>query len=103
MVALPLSRWFYRNAPDQWHIGPVAQDFFAAFSLGGDAKTISTVDADGVALAAIQGLDAKREAERAALAADVARLGRDNAALREEAAALRRRLEAIEARLGAAR
>ena len=38
------------------HIGPVAQDFRAAFDLGADDKTIATVDADGVALAAIQGL-----------------------------------------------
>jgi hypothetical protein len=39
------------------HIGPTAQDFHAAFGLGSDDETIGTVDADGVALAAIQGLD----------------------------------------------
>jgi len=96
VVAMPMSRWFYRNAPDQWHIGPVAQDFFAAFKLGGEDKTISTVDADGVALAAIQGLNAKLEAERDALAAEVAQLQQDNEALRS-------RMDAIEARLGGGR
>jgi hypothetical protein len=38
------------------HIGPTAQDFYAAFKLGDSNKTINTADAQGVALAAIQGL-----------------------------------------------
>lgn len=38
------------------HIGPTAQDFSAAFGVGEDDRHISSVDADGVALAAIQGL-----------------------------------------------
>jgi hypothetical protein len=38
------------------HIGPVAQDFHATFGLGHDERYIGTIDADGVALAAIQGL-----------------------------------------------
>jgi hypothetical protein len=42
--------------PSIRHIGPMAQDFYAAFSVGEDDKHISTMDADGVALAAIQGL-----------------------------------------------
>ncbi len=37
-------------------MGPMAQDFHAAFGLGEDERYISSVDADGVALAAIQGL-----------------------------------------------
>jgi len=56
------------------HLGPVAQDFHAAFGLGTDDKHIATVDADGVALAAIQGLNQKvmeelkrRDAENAVL------------------------------------
>jgi hypothetical protein len=69
VLSLPLSEWSYRSAPTQRHIGPVAQDFHAAFGLGGDDKSISTVDADGVALAAIQGLNAKLEAENAVLRA----------------------------------
>jgi len=37
----------------------VAQDFQAAFKLSGDDKHIATVDEEGVALAAIQGLNQK--------------------------------------------
>ena len=37
-------------------MGPVAQDFSAAFGLGESDKHINTIDADGVALGAIQGL-----------------------------------------------
>ena len=44
------------QSPSVRHVGPMAQDFHAAFGLGGDDKHINTVDADGVALAAIQGL-----------------------------------------------
>jgi SMC interacting uncharacterized protein involved in chromosome segregation len=43
------------------HLGPMAQDFYAAFAVGMDDKHISMVDADGVALAAIQGLNEKVE------------------------------------------
>jgi len=39
------------------HLGPVAQDFHAAFGLGESETAIGTVDADGVALAAVQGLN----------------------------------------------
>ena len=38
---------------------PMAQDFHAAFDTGTDDKHIATVDADGVALAAIQELNQK--------------------------------------------
>jgi hypothetical protein len=56
VVALPLSEWSYKADTGARHIGPMAQDFRAAFGLGHDDKGIATVDADGVALAAIQGL-----------------------------------------------
>jgi hypothetical protein len=56
VASLPLSTWHYTNAPGVRHLGPMAQDFQAAFHLGTDDKHIATVDADGVALAAIQGL-----------------------------------------------
>jgi hypothetical protein len=62
VTALPVQTWSYKAQPGQKHIGPVAQDFHAAFGLGADATSISTVDADGVALAAIQGLNQKLEA-----------------------------------------
>jgi hypothetical protein len=59
----------------------MAQDFHAAFGVGPDDKHISMVDADGVALAAIQGLNQKlteelqrRDAENAALKARLEKL-----------------------------
>lgn len=57
LMALPVSTWSYKTQPDSIrHMGPMAQDFRAAFGLGEDDKHISTVDAEGVALAAIQAL-----------------------------------------------
>lgn len=57
VLELPISTWSYQNAPaDQRHLGPMAQDFYASFHVGLDDKSICTVDAEGVALAAIQGL-----------------------------------------------
>jgi len=68
VVALPMSTWSYIAQGDGVrHIGPMAQDFASAFRVGENDTTISTIDADGVALAAIQGLNAKLEAENSAL------------------------------------
>lgn len=56
VVAMPITTWSYKD--DQTatrHMGPVAQDF-QKFGLGSDPLRISTLDADGVACAAIQGL-----------------------------------------------
>lgn len=51
LAELPLFTWNYRaQNPAIRHLGPMAQDFRAAFSLGEDEKHISTVDADGVAV-----------------------------------------------------
>ena len=57
---LPIRSWRFK-AEDEGvkHIGPMAQDFHAAFGLGAEQTAIATVDADGVALAAIQGLSQK--------------------------------------------
>ena len=61
VASLPVTEWNYKT--DQagvQHIGPMAQDFQAAFGLDGkDDKHISVVDEGGVALAAIQGLNQK--------------------------------------------
>jgi hypothetical protein len=58
--ALPLTTWRYKTADaSQRHIGPMAQDFYAAFNVGLDDKSICVVDEGGVALAAIQGLNQK--------------------------------------------
>lgn len=100
VLQLGISTWSYRVSHEGRHMGPIAEDFHALFGLGGDDASISTVDASGVALAAIQGLNEKLEVERDALAARVEALDAENAALRDESAELRARLAAIEARLG---
>jgi len=57
VAALPIRSWRYKSQEASIrHIGPTAQDFRAAFAVGESERTITTVDADGVALAAIQGL-----------------------------------------------
>jgi hypothetical protein len=72
VAALPIYTWRYRTETSgALHLGPVAQDFSAAFGLGDSDQRITTVDADGVALAAIQGLNAKVEARDAALRIEI--------------------------------
>ena len=57
LAVLPINQWSYKTQdPSIRHIGPTAQDFHEAFGVGEDHRRISSVDADGVALAAIQGL-----------------------------------------------
>ena len=57
LVATPVTEWnLISQDPAIRHIGPMAQDFKAAFGVGEDDRHISTTDADGVAFAAIQGL-----------------------------------------------
>ena len=73
-LTIEVSRWRYRTAPGIVHIGPMAQDFHRAFNVGSDERSIATVDADGVALAAIQGLNAKLEAKVAAKDTEIAAL-----------------------------
>jgi hypothetical protein len=79
VASLPISRWSYlTEGAHITHLGPMAQDFKAAFGLGDSDKTILQVDADGVALVAIQALNARVEklaAENAALKARVDALG----------------------------
>ena len=77
--ALPLATWNLRTQdPAVRHLGPVAEDFHAAFGLGESAARIHTGDADGVALAAIQALLRRNE-----------RMERELEALRAEVRALR--------------
>ena len=59
--SMPISKWRFNGDGDVAHVGPMAQDFYAAFGLGQDDKHIATVDEEGVALAAIQGLNQKLE------------------------------------------
>ncbi len=60
VLALPITTWNYKTqVASIRHIGPMAQDFFAAFNVGEDDRHITDIDEGGVALAAIQGLNQK--------------------------------------------
>jgi hypothetical protein len=67
VAALPITEWNYKtDTQGQKHLGPMAQDFHAAFDLNGaDDTHISVVDEGGVALAAIQGLNEKVQEQSA--------------------------------------
>ena len=84
VVAMPVYHWQPKDGPnrDVEHLGPMAQDFMAAFGLGESDKAIGFQDADGVALAAIQGLHQLMQQK-------------DN-----EIIGLKRELDAIKTRLG---
>jgi len=83
---LPISTWSYRDeAAGVRHLGPMAQDFRATFGVGNDDRAYFAVDAQGVALAAIQALDRLVTAQRK----QIEMLSRENQALS-------RRLRAIE-------
>ncbi len=86
LVALPISTWNYKfEDASIRHLGPMAQDFKAAFEVGRTDKLIFQIDADGVALASIQALNGEVEGLRA-----------DNAELRATLAAMQARLETLE-------
>jgi hypothetical protein len=57
LAEIPIAEWNYISQDDSVrHIGPMAQDFYAAFGVGEDNRHITAIDADGVALAAIKAL-----------------------------------------------
>ena len=57
LASMPITTWNHKvEDPSIRHMGPTGQDFYAAFGLGDSDTSIGTLDADGVALAAIQGL-----------------------------------------------
>ena len=103
VAALPITSWEYGTTRGVRHLGPMGQDFRAAFGLGFDETSIATVDADGVALAAIQGLNAKVEAQAAMLAKRDARIDaqqREIEAQRMEITAVGDRLAQVESLRG---
>jgi hypothetical protein len=91
LAALPISSWRYTNEmADVRHVGPMAQDFKDAFGLGSSDKIIGFVDEEGVALAAIQGLNQKLDQKDATIQTQAA-----------EIADLKARLEKVERQLDA--
>ncbi|MDB2407674.1 tail fiber domain-containing protein [Jannaschia sp.] len=89
VAAMPVAEWTYIHDAEAGirHIGPMAQDFYAAFGTGTDETGISALDGTGVALAAIQALAARNEA-----------LESEAAALQTDLRAMHARLETLETR-----
>jgi len=81
VAALPVQRWAFKQDSSTRHIGPMAQDFHAAFPLNRSETSLNDADLHGVALAAIQGLNQKVQQKET------------------EITELKRRLEALERRL----
>jgi len=91
VARMPVTTWTMKGSKTR-HMGPTAQDFRAAFGLGDSDKTINHTDAQGVALAAIQGLYQKNqrlEARVRQLEAQLAALH----SLQAEVAALKARIK----------
>ncbi|MFJ2113558.1 MULTISPECIES: tail fiber domain-containing protein [unclassified Streptomyces] len=62
VAALPVSTWRYLWEPeDVRHLGPMAQDWQAAFGFNRDDTTIPVVDGLGVALVCVQALNRRVE------------------------------------------
>ncbi len=92
--SVPVSSWNYLSQDASIrHMGPMAQDFYAAFGLGESDLLINSVDIDGVNMAGVKALDERtlRMSER------IDALEQANGSLREENAELRARLDRLEA------
>jgi hypothetical protein len=96
LVNLPIMSWQYKaQGANVRHIGPTAQAFKASFGVGDTDRGISTVDADGIAFAAIKGLNEKLEATTRLLKQRDERiesLSHANKLLVEEVRAIKKRL-----------
>jgi len=104
VAEMPMAEWTFKDEQNgRRHIGPMAEDFHAAFELGGENKNISVIDASGVALAAIKGLNEKLESDLAARERDLEELRAQTsdqiADLQRDRDELARRLAALEALL----
>ncbi len=76
VLQLPIQTWNYKAEDAKVrHIGAISQDFHQLFGFGDSAESIATVDADGVALAAIQGLHEELQDRDAKLAQQQQELG----------------------------
>ena len=87
LATIPIAEWSYRGERSVRHVGPMAQDFRAAFGLGESDKTIHPIDESGITMAAVQALYRR-----------MGDLERQNRALADDNAALGRRLRTVERR-----
>jgi hypothetical protein len=98
LASIPIDTFNYKSQDAAiHHIGPMAQDF-ARLGVGENDKYINEMDANGVALAAIQGLDQIVSQQ----AAKIKELQAANAAQQAQIAALSARLDRLESSSGGA-
>lgn len=91
--ALGIHTWSYIHDPQSTpHLGPMAEDFFAAFGLGSTERRLSLADVTGVLLAAVQGLGEWLDAQGEA----ISMLEADNMRLADQNASLERRIARLE-------
>ncbi|HXH17532.1 MAG TPA: tail fiber domain-containing protein, partial [Chitinophagales bacterium] len=55
IAQLPVTRWKYSGTENEYHIGPMADDFFRMFQVGDD-QSISAMDKTGVLFLGVQAL-----------------------------------------------
>ncbi len=97
--AMPVTEWSYRwESPTVRHIGPMAQDFHAAFGLGTDETKISPRDMAGVSMAAIKALRVELLERDAEIATQRQQISTLQARL-DELEKLKDQIAAIESRL----
>lgn len=96
---LEISTWNYKSqAASIRHIGPMAQDFYSLFGFGESDTTITTIDVDGVSLAAIQALTQKtnelkvKSEEIELLKAVIEKLENENAMLEKRVVKMEQKL-----------
>jgi hypothetical protein len=98
VATLPIATWSYKEESTR-HVGPMAQDFHAAFGLGVDDKHIAPGDVASVALVGVKELHRSVQALRKEVQVRDERIAAQDVKLAErevELAALKQRLTALE-------
>lgn len=97
---IPITRWNMKaQNPSIRHIGPMAQDFYAAFGLGESDRYISSSDADGIALLSIQALykmSLEKDQKIEQLTQELKKLRASNVALQAQMETLLERMAKLE-------
>jgi len=97
--SMEVATWEYESENEETgttHIGPMAEGFHDAFDVGNSDEHINSINADGVAFAAIQGLSQKldeKDDRIDALEADCDALQAENEQLRDRLAAIESHLD----------
>ena len=101
---MTIRQWNYTaDDPSIRHLGPTPRDFHEAFGLGADALVIDAVDAAGVALRAIQALEARSRTQHENLLEDTQALADESASLVQENTDRVAQLAALKAEMAALR